>query len=70
MESFKTPIYQRNACAAYLERNKNNTEFQQHRLKIQRDYYWRKKARLQKEKEDQEKPTCPSTAPEEEEVSE
>jgi hypothetical protein len=58
MDSFKTPIYQRNACNAYLERNKDNKEFQQHRLKIQRDYYWRKKARLQKEKEEAEKTTA------------
>ena len=36
---FKTPIYQRNAYKAYLQRNKDNEEFKEKRRKKQRQYY-------------------------------
>tara|TARA_R110001606_G_scaffold353315_1_gene503807 strand:- start:452 stop:637 length:186 start_codon:yes stop_codon:yes gene_type:complete len=46
----KTPVYQRKAYKAYLERNKDNEEFIQKRRDKQKEYYERNKARIAERK--------------------
>tara|TARA_R100001509_G_scaffold165208_1_gene145756 strand:- start:155 stop:355 length:201 start_codon:yes stop_codon:yes gene_type:complete len=43
---FKTPIYQRKAYKAYLERNKDNEEFLEKRRKKQREYYKKNREKI------------------------
>jgi hypothetical protein len=45
-KEFKTPIYQRKAYKAYIDRNKDNEEFKEKLRKQQREYYHRNRDKI------------------------